>query len=78
LETDIKPRIESFLAKRGLTLSPEKTKVVDIEEGFDFLGQNVRKYKGKLLITPAKKSVKALLYKSGPSSTPISIYRLGN
>jgi RNA-directed DNA polymerase len=63
LETDIKPRIESFLAKRGLTLSPEKTKVVDIEEGFDFLGQNVRKYKGKLLITPAKKSVKALLHK---------------
>jgi RNA-directed DNA polymerase len=63
LETDIKPRIETFLAERGLTLSPEKTKVVDIEEGFDFLGQNVRKFKGKLLIKPAKKSVKALLRK---------------
>jgi len=63
LETDIKPRIETFLAERGLTLSAEKTKVVDIEEGFDFLGQNVRKYKGKLLIKPAKKSVKALLHK---------------
>lgn len=63
LETDIEPRIETFLAERGLTLSPEKTKVVDIEEGFDFLGQNIRKYRGKLLIKPAKKSVKALLHK---------------
>ena len=63
LETDIKPRIETFLTERGLTLSIEKTKVVDIEAGFDFLGQNVRKYQGKLLIKPAKKSVKALLLK---------------
>ena len=37
--------------------------MISIEEGFDFLGQNVRKYKGKLLIKPAKKSVKALLFK---------------
>lgn len=63
LETDIKPRIETFLVERGLILSPEKTKVVDIEDGFDFLGQNVRKYKGKLLIKPAKKSIKAFLDK---------------
>ena len=63
LETDIKPRIETFLAERGLVLSPEKTKVTSIEEGFDFLGQNVCKYRGKLLIKPAKKSVKTLLHK---------------
>jgi RNA-directed DNA polymerase len=64
LETDIKPRIETFLAERGLTLSAEKTNVTDIEEGFDFLGQNVRKYNGKLLIKPAKKSIKAILLKT--------------
>ncbi len=63
LETDIKPTTEAFLAERGLTLSAEKTKVTDIEQGFDFLGQNVRKYKGKLLIKPAKKSIKSLLLK---------------
>jgi RNA-directed DNA polymerase len=63
LGTDIKPRIETFLAERGLTLSVEKTKITDIEEGFDFLGQNVRKYDGKLLIKPAKKSTKAILLK---------------
>ena len=32
-----------------------------IDEGFDFLGQNVRKYDGKLLIKPAKESIKSFL-----------------
>ena len=35
--------IQEFLKERGLTLSPEKTKIVHIEEGFDFLGWNIRK-----------------------------------
>lgn len=41
--------MESFLLERGLDLSAEKTKITHIEEGFDFLGQNVRRYShGKL------------------------------
>ena len=52
-----------FLKDRGLTLSEEKTKIVHIEEGFDFLGWNVRKYDGKLLIKPAKKNVQTFLRK---------------
>lgn len=63
LEEQVKPLIEAFLAERGLRLSPDKTKVVHIEEGFDFLGQNVRKYNGKLLIKPSKENVKAFLDK---------------
>ncbi len=43
----VRPVIERFLAERGLTLSPEKTKITHITEGFDFLGMNVRKYNGK-------------------------------
>jgi RNA-directed DNA polymerase len=50
-----------FLAKRGLELSEEKTKITHIDEGFDFLGWNFRKYDGKLLIKPAKKNVKTHL-----------------
>jgi RNA-directed DNA polymerase len=46
-----------------LELSPEKTRITHIEDGFDFLGQNVRKYAGKLLIKPARKNVKAFLGK---------------
>jgi RNA-directed DNA polymerase len=53
--------IEEFLQDRGLSLSEEKTKIVHIEEGFDFLGWNVRKYDGKLLIKPAKKNVQTFL-----------------
>ncbi|HCE1510549.1 TPA: group II intron reverse transcriptase/maturase, partial [Vibrio parahaemolyticus] len=52
LVNDIKPLIAGFLAERGLTLSEEKTKVTHIDDGFDFLGFNHRKYKGKLLIKP--------------------------
>lgn len=61
LEQEIKPAIESFLKKRGLELSSEKTIITHIKDGFDFLGQNVRKYpehgKLKLLIKPSDKSI---------------------
>ena len=63
LVTEIRPWTEAFLAQRGLQLSPEKTKVVHMDEGFDFLGWNFRKYKGKLLIKPSKKNVKAFYRK---------------
>ena len=63
LEDTIKPAVERFLKERGLTLSPEKTRITRIEDGFDFLGQNPRKYKGKLLIKPAMNNVKAFLAK---------------
>lgn len=49
LEQQVKPVVEAFLADRGIRLSPEKTVVTLIDKGFDFLGQNVRKYRGKLL-----------------------------
>jgi RNA-directed DNA polymerase len=61
LESEVKPAVESFLRERGLTLSEAKTRIVRIDEGFDFLGQNVRKYNGKLIIKPTKTNVKAFL-----------------
>ena len=63
LSEDIEPCVVAFMAERGLTLSAEKTKLTDIEGGFDFLGQNVRKYNGKLLIKPSKDSIKRFLAK---------------
>jgi RNA-directed DNA polymerase len=63
LEREVKPSVEAFLTERGLELSQEKTKITHISEGFDFLGQNVRKYDGKLLIKPSSKNVKAFLDK---------------
>jgi RNA-directed DNA polymerase len=62
LEGEIKPLVEQFLHERGLELSPTKTVITHVEQGFDFLGQNVRKYpNGKLLIKPSKKNVKVFL-----------------
>ena len=57
LETKVKPAIESFLTERGLSLSRSKTRIVRIDEGFDFLGFNVRKYNQKLLIKPSRDKV---------------------
>jgi len=55
-------KLKPYLNKRGLTLADDKTKVTHIEEGFDFLGFNLRQYKTdkgmKLLIKPSKASVK--------------------
>lgn len=61
LECKVKPVIIDFMKGRGLKLSFEKTKITHIDEGFDFLGFNARKYGGKLLIKPAKKEIKSFL-----------------
>jgi RNA-directed DNA polymerase len=63
LEEEVLPLVEGFLSQRGLELSKEKTHITRIEDGFDFLGQNVRKYNGKLIIKPAKKNIKTFLEK---------------
>lgn len=63
LETEVRPWVETFLAERGLRLSAAKTKIVHIDEGFDFLGWHFRKYSEKLLIKPSKKNVKAFYEK---------------
>ena len=72
LEQKVKPAIEAFLKQRGLQLSasitcPDTsgTHLSHIDQGFDFLGQNLRKYRGKLLIKPSKKSIQSLLDKAG-------------
>jgi RNA-directed DNA polymerase len=63
LRNEIIPLIKDFLTVRGLQLSEEKTIITHINDGFDFLGQNIRKYNGKLLIKPSKNSVKSYLKK---------------
>jgi RNA-directed DNA polymerase len=55
------PKIKSFFQERGLELNMEKTKIVHVKDGFDFLGFNVRSYKGKCIVKPAKAKVRGLL-----------------
>ena len=54
----IKVLLTDFLAERGLTLSQEKTIITHVDTGFDFLGFNIRRYNGTLLIKPSRKSQK--------------------
>jgi len=64
LEQIVKPVVTAFLAERGLELSEQKTVITHIDQGFNFLGQNVRKYRNKLIIKPTKDGVKALVQKA--------------
>lgn len=59
LETVVQPYVETFLRERGLELQMAKTRIVHINDGFDFLGWNFRKYSDTLLIKPTRKNVQA-------------------
>ena len=63
LENGVKPIITAFLKERGLELSKEKTLITHINDGFDFLGVNIRMYKNKLLTKPSDKNFKAIIDK---------------
>lgn len=56
LETQVKPVVEEFLAERGLWLSPTKTKITHVTDGFDFLGWNVRWTREGFMVRPSKKN----------------------
>jgi RNA-directed DNA polymerase len=63
LENEVKPVVVRFLAERGLVLSEEKTVVTHIDDGFDFLGFNIKSYKGKVLTKPSKAGIASVLKK---------------
>lgn len=63
LENEVKPLLAAFFKTRGLRLSEEKTIITHIQEGFNFLGQTIRKFKDKLIIKPSDKSIKSVLEK---------------
>jgi len=58
---EAKELIRDFLKVRGLELSEEKTVISHIDDGFDMLGWTFRKFKGKLIIKPSKKAIKAFV-----------------
>src|SRR5271155_3417592 len=63
LEQEVQPLVEHFLQERGLELSVEKTRITPVVDGFDFLGQNVRRFDRQVLHRPSRKNVAALLGK---------------
>lgn len=80
----IKPTIKTWLAERGLVINEEKTRIVSVNDGFDFLGFNIRHYQGKCLIKPQRSKVLAFLQgirkwlKSHPAVTTEVVIRYLN
>jgi RNA-directed DNA polymerase len=56
----VKARLASWLMPRGLAFNEDKTRIVTLDQGFDFLGFSIRRYHGKLLIKPAKAAVRRI------------------
>jgi RNA-directed DNA polymerase len=63
LRAEVQPLVAHFLSERGLELSHEKTSITPIDDGFDFLGQNVRRYDTKILLKPSRRNVRTFLGK---------------
>jgi RNA-directed DNA polymerase len=56
----VKAQLAEWLEPRGLTLNEDKTRIVHLSEGFDFLGFNLRRYGTKLLIKPSKPAIRRI------------------
>lgn len=56
----VKARLADWLAPCGLAFNEDKTSIVALNDGFDFLGFNVRRYRGKLLIKPSKAAIRRI------------------
>jgi RNA-directed DNA polymerase len=57
----VKDDLTQWLAPRGLAFNEDKTQIVGLQDGFDFLGFNIRRYRnGKLLIKPGKAAVQRI------------------
>ncbi|WP_206685985.1 group II intron maturase-specific domain-containing protein [Kribbella qitaiheensis] len=56
----VKARLAEWLAPRGLTFNEDKTGVVSLDDGFDFLGFTARRQSGKLLIKPSKAALRRI------------------
>lgn len=60
-ETDILKQVENFLSQRGMNSSKKKTKVTDMQTGFNFLGWHfVVRPNGKFISTPSKENYQSI------------------
>jgi RNA-directed DNA polymerase len=57
----IKPILVDWLSMRGLTFNEEKTQIVPISQGVNFLGVHIRHFGGRCLTVPQKEKVLSFL-----------------
>src|SRR2546430_14003618 len=59
----VKARMAEWLAPRGLSFNEPQTRIVPVDDGFDFLGFTVRRHAGKLITRPSKAAVKRVRHR---------------
>jgi RNA-directed DNA polymerase len=59
----VKARMAAWLAPRGLSFNEAKTRIVTLEDGFDFLGFTIRRHAGKLITRASKAAVKRVKHR---------------
>jgi len=71
----VKAKLAAWLAPRGLSFNEEKTRIVHLDDGFDFLGFTARRMRGKLIIKPSKAAIKRVNHRL---ATEFRALRAGN
>src|SRR6266568_4019621 len=56
----VKTRLAEWLAPKGLAFNEDKTRIVSLDDGVDFLGFNIRRYGDKLLIKPSTAAIRCV------------------
>lgn len=56
----VKAQLAAWLAPRGLVFNEDKTRIIHLDEGCDFLGFNIRRFRGKLLTKPSKAAMRRI------------------
>jgi RNA-directed DNA polymerase len=60
----VKQRLATWLRPRGLVFNEDKTRIVHVDQGCDFLGFNIRRYHGRLpLIKPSNDAVRRIRFR---------------
>ncbi|MGW7362479.1 group II intron reverse transcriptase/maturase [Streptomyces sp. NPDC054841] len=56
----VKQRLAVWLEPRGLAFNEAKTQITHLDQGVDFLGFNIRRFRGKLLTKPSKDALRRI------------------
>jgi RNA-directed DNA polymerase len=56
----VKQRLAWWLKPRGLAFNEAKTRITHLDQGVDFLGFEIRRYRGKLLTKPSKEALRRI------------------
>jgi RNA-directed DNA polymerase len=56
----VKARLAGWLGPRGLAFNEAKTQITHLDQGVDFLGFNIRRYRGKLLTKPSNDALRRI------------------